>query len=63
MVTEELQKEVLRLMELSSMDDQERTMWMILVPNMTEEELGKFRTVLDKEVTQLTDIYTKALKS
>jgi hypothetical protein len=59
---EQLQKDIYKLIELSSMEDDERMMWMVMVPSMTEEELVKFKPILEKEVNKLTDIYTKAIK-
>jgi hypothetical protein len=59
---ESLIKEVLKLMELSSMEDDEKNMWRMMVPSMNEEELTKFKAVLEKEVNKLTDIYLKVLK-
>jgi len=57
-----LQKDVLKLMELSSMEADEKNMWMIMVPGMLEDELEKFKKVLEKEVSKMTDIYLKVLK-
>jgi len=55
-------QDILKLMELSSMDDEEKTMWKVLVPSMEITELEKFREILDKEVSAMTDLYLKALK-
>ena len=50
-------------MELSSMADDEKSMWTIFVPSMEENELTKLKTVLEKEVNQLTDNYLNVLKT
>lgn len=54
--------EVLQLMTLSSMSEQERTVWQIMLPSMKEDEILKFKAVLEEEVKQMTDIYLKALQ-
>jgi hypothetical protein len=55
----ELKKEVLKLVELSSMEEKEKVMWNILVPSMIEAELVKFKAILEKEVNKLTELYLK----
>ena len=60
---DQLIKSILQLMELSSMADDEKSMWTIFVPSMEENELTKLKTVLEKEVNQLTDIYLNVLKT
>ena len=54
--------EVLQLMTLSSMSEQEKTVWQIMLPSMKEDEILKFKAVLEEEVKQMTDIYLKALQ-
>lgn len=54
--------EVLQLMNLSSMSEQEKTVWQIMLPSMKEEEIVQFKAVLEEEVKQMTDIYLKALQ-
>lgn len=54
--------EVLQLMNLSSMSEQEKTVWQIMLPSMKEEEILQFKAVLEEEVKQMTDIYLKALQ-
>ena len=58
----ELVDEILQLMTLSSMSEQEKTMWQVMLPSMKEDEMIKFKAVLEKEVKQMTDIYLKALQ-
>lgn len=57
----ELIREVVKLLELSSMDAEERTMWTVLAPNMEEAELIKLKTTLEKEVNKMTDLYLKTV--
>jgi len=57
---EALIHEVLELMNLSSMSQDERTMWTILLPSLTTEEIQKFKATLEKEVRTMTDIYLRA---
>lgn len=54
--------EILQLMTLSSMSEQEKTMWQVMLPSMKDDEMIKFKAVLEKEVKQMTDIYLKALQ-
>ncbi|MBD3270444.1 hypothetical protein GF376_02875 [Candidatus Peregrinibacteria bacterium] len=60
--SEQLQKEIIKLLELSSMDEKERMLWTILMPNMEESELKQLHKTLEKEVNALTDIYVEAIK-
>lgn len=53
-------EETLKLMDLSSMSQEERTMWTVMLPSMEQAELEKFRDILAKEVKKMTDIYLKA---
>ncbi|MGL5830532.1 MAG: hypothetical protein ACRCZE_00090 [Candidatus Altimarinota bacterium] len=55
----ELKKEVLKLVELSSMEEKEKVMWNVLVPSMIEAELVKFKAILEKEVNKMTELYMK----
>jgi hypothetical protein len=59
----ELQKKVLELVELSSMEEKEKVMWNVLVPSMIEAELLKFKAILEKEVNQLTKLYLEVSKN
>lgn len=54
--------EILQLMNLSSMSEQEKTIWQVMLPSMKEDEMLQFKAVLEKEVKQMTDIYLKALQ-
>lgn len=59
----ELINETLQLMQLSSMDDEERTMWTVMLPSMTAEEILKFKGALEREVQKMTEIFIKAKQS
>lgn len=58
----ELMQGILKLLDLSGMDDQEKTMWKVLVPSMEKAELDKFKDLLEREVKTMTELYQKALK-
>lgn len=58
----ELMQDILKLTNLSSMEEDEKTMWKVLIPSMKKDELEKFKDILDREVTDMTDLYLKALK-
>lgn len=58
----ELMQDILKLLDLSGMEDDEKTMWKVLIPSMEKAELDKFKDILDREVTTMTDLYLKALK-
>jgi hypothetical protein len=53
-------EETLKLMELSSMNQEERTMWTVLLPSLQKEEIEKLRDALAGEVQTMTDIYLQA---
>jgi hypothetical protein len=53
-------EEILQLMNISSMQDDERNMWKIMLPSMPKEEIDKFKTILEKEIKQLAGIYLEA---
>jgi molecular chaperone GrpE (heat shock protein) len=53
-------EEVLQLMDLSSMDQEERTMWTIMLPSLETAEIKKIKATLEQEVQKMTDIYLKA---
>ncbi len=54
--------EILQLMNLSSMSEQEKTIWQVMLPSMKENEILQFKAVLEKEVKQMTNIYLGALQ-
>jgi len=58
----ELMQTILKLLDLSGMEEDEKTMWKVLIPSMEKAELDKFKDLLDREVTTMTDLYLKALK-
>lgn len=53
---------VKQLTELSSMPSHERQKWQKLLPSMGEKEVGEFSDVLEREITELADIYLKVLQ-
>ena len=60
---QELVKDILKLLELSSMENDEKQMWTLMAPSMNTEELTNFKKILEKEVNQLTDLLLSALNS
>ena len=57
---QELINETIQLMDLSSMDEDERVMWKVILPSLLPEEIQKLKAALEKEVKTMTDIYLKA---
>ncbi len=55
-------EEILSLMALSSMEEDEKNMWTILLPSLEKAELDKFKAILEKEIKKMTDIYLDAIK-
>jgi len=53
-------KDVIAYLQLSTMDPKERAMWMLLLPQMQEEEVSKLKTILQKEVNSMTELYLQA---
>ena len=62
MENQNLIDEILKLLDQSSMGDQERAMWTVMVSTMPIDELQKFKTILTTEVEKLKAIKEKALK-
>ena len=56
-------KEIIAYLQLSSMKQKEKAMWLLLLPSMEEKHLLKLRDSLVKEVNSLTDLYLKALSN
>lgn len=52
--------ETLKLMNLSSMSQEEHTMWTVLLPSLQKEEIEKLRNALAEEAKTMTDIYLRA---
>lgn len=50
------------LIQLSSMEENEKAMWNILLPNMSEEEVTKFHQILLNEINALNDLYNQTPK-
>lgn len=47
----------LQLMSLSSMTEEERNMWTIMLPSMETAEIEKLKTALEAEVKAMTELY------
>lgn len=58
-----LTQETLSLLQLSSMLEEERTMWQVMLPNMLPEEVQKLHDTLEKEVKKMLSIYQKVKKA
>lgn len=56
----ELIEETLQLLNLSSMEEEERNMWTIFLPSMEKEEIEQFKKILETEVKELMEIYLEA---
>ncbi len=54
-------KEIIPYLQLSSMPQKEKAMWLLLLPSMEEKHLLKLKNSLEKEVNAITDIYLNAL--
>ncbi len=59
MVKKALIKEVLSLVQLSTMEPKEKAMWMLLLPEMKEPQILKLKKSLEKEIREITDLYLK----
>lgn len=57
----ELIKELVSYIQLSSMQQKEKAMWLLLIPAMEEKHLLKLKASLQKEVNAITDLYLNAL--
>lgn len=60
---QKLIESILKLMPLSSMDDNEKATWTILAPSLSTEDLTNLKTALEDEVEGMTDIYLNVLKN
>jgi hypothetical protein len=60
---QQLIEETLQLMNLSSMEEDEKNMWTIMLPSMEKEEIEKLKGALEREAKAMTDIYLNAKKS
>ena len=61
MQNKELLKKVLQYLELSTMAEEEKAMWMSMLPYMEESKLEELKNILEKEVNSITDLYLQAL--
>ena len=57
----DLIKDLISYIQLSSMKQKEKAMWLLLLPSMEETHLLKLKTSLQKEVSGITDLYINAL--
>ncbi len=57
-----LLNQTIMLIQLSSMEEDEKAMWNILLPNMSEEEVSKFHQILLNEINAFTDLHNKTPK-
>lgn len=56
-------KDIISKLDLSTMSEKEKAMWIILLPNMEEKHLKKLKTSLDKETDSLTSLYMETIKN
>lgn len=56
----EITKEIIKYLQLSTMEPREKAMWMLLLPDMEAEKLNKLKSALEKEVNAITDLYLEA---
>ena len=54
-------REIVKYIQLSTMEAKEKALWMLLLPEMAEAELLKLKNCLEKEVNAITDLYLKTL--
>jgi len=60
-ITDKIQK-IVKIMPMSSMEDNERKTWLTMLPLMNESEIDKLLNSLDKEIQALNDLYLTTLK-
>lgn len=60
---QDLINQTIKLMNLSSMAEDERAMWTVVLPSMEATEIKKLKDSLEKEVKQMTDIYLKVAQN
>jgi hypothetical protein len=63
MIKEELTKKVLSYIQISTMDEREKAMWMLLLPHMEERHIVRLKDTLEKEVNSLMELYLQATKA
>ncbi len=51
-----------KLMSISSIPENEKKTWNRLLPSMNTEEINKLQVVLEREITDLADIYLKVMQ-
>ncbi len=55
--------ELLSLIQLSTMEDKEKAMWMMLIPQMDERQIAKLADSLKRETEALNGLLLRAMKS
>jgi hypothetical protein len=57
MEKKEIVKEVITYLQMSFMDEKEKSMWLFLIPNMEVEHLEKLEKLLKAEASQKVDLF------
>lgn len=60
MTKDELTKQIISYVQLSTMEEREKAMWMLLLPHMEERHILKLKSILEKEVNSMMDLYLQA---
>ena len=55
--------EIIKYIQLSTMEPREKAMWMLLLPGMQKEKLTKLKVTLEKEVNAITELYLETSMS
>jgi hypothetical protein len=63
MAKQQLIRETINLIQLSTMEPKEKALWMLLLPKMEEAQILKLKASLGKEINAITDLYLKAVNS
>jgi uncharacterized membrane protein len=58
----EMLKKILLYLSSSRMPEEEKTMWISLLPIMEDEHLEKLAQVLEDEVNEVIGVYLKSVK-
>jgi hypothetical protein len=61
MAKQQLIRETINLIQLSTMEPKEKALWMLLLPQMKEAQILKLKASLSKEINAITDLYMKAV--
>lgn len=60
---DELTKQIISYIQLSTMEPREKAMWMLILPHMEERHVIKLKDLLEKEVNSIMDLYLEATKA